>query len=304
MEGGVGAAHADVRAEVTTGKARRLRAFREHLLAFPPLGWTVVFFVLPALIIILYSLGEIDPLTYQVRFGWTLDNYAQIWDGLYREAIVRSLLLAFASTVGCLLLGFPVAYFMALQESRLQRILLVAIIVPFWTSFIVRTYAWVNALADNGPLADLLRTVGLLEGRLGLLYTPFSVAIGLTTSYLPLMILPLYVALERMDPSLRNAAADLGANARRTFRRVIIPLAAPGIVAGCLMVGIPSTGEFVVPAILGGGKTTMYGNVVSDQFLKSGDYPFGAALAAAFMALLTIVLVLLRSRTRNLEELV
>jgi spermidine/putrescine transport system permease protein len=180
--------------------------------------------------------------------------------------------------------------------------LLVAVLVPFWASFVVRTYALVNLLSDGGPVADALRAIGIGDGAPGIMYTPLAVAIGIVYSYLPLMILPLFVALERIDPSLLQASADLGASSFRSFRRVTLPLAVPGIVAGCVLVGIPATGEYVIPAILGGGKTLLVGNVIADQFLKVGDYPFGSALAVALVLALLAILVIARSRLRHAEE--
>jgi spermidine/putrescine transport system permease protein len=151
-------------------------------------------------------------------------------------------------------------------------------------------------------VADALKAIGIGDGAPGIMYTPFAVAIGIVYSYLPLMILPLFVALERINPSLLQASADLGASNFRSFRRVTLPLAAPGIVAGCVLVGIPATGEYVIPAILGGGKTLLVGNVIADQFLELGDYPFGSALAVALMLALMAVLVVVRSRLRNTED--
>jgi spermidine/putrescine transport system permease protein len=173
------------------------------------------------------------------------------------------------------------------------------VMVPFWTSFLVRTYAMTNMLGTGGPVDTVYGWLG--GGTLHVLYTPFAVGLGILYAYLPLMILPVFVALERIDPSLREAAFDLGANGRRTLRRVIIPLAMPGIVAGCILVGVPSTGEYVVPQILGGGKVLMYGNVVADQFQNTGDYPFGAALSASLMAVLTVVILVTRRAAARRE---
>jgi spermidine/putrescine transport system permease protein len=164
--------------------------------------------------------------------------------------------------------------------------------VPFWTSFLVRTYAMTNLLAKGGPVDTVWGWLG--GDPLNVLYTPWAVGLGILYSYLPLMILPLYVALERIDPAVREAAADLGASGWRTLRRVVIPLARPGILAGCILVGVPATGEYVVPVILGGGKTLMYGNVVAEQFQTVGNYPFGAALSITLMAALTVVVLVLR----------
>ncbi len=173
--------------------------------------------------------------------------------------------------------------------------------IPFWTSFVVRTYGIYNVISYNGPLYQLLHALGLVHGYLHLLFTPIGVGIGIVYTYLPLMILPLYVALERIDPAMLEAASDLGAEPDRVLRRVTLPLAVPGIIAGCILVAIPATGEYVIPQILGGGKTLMFGNVVSDQFLTLGDYPFGAALAVALTVVLMIVLMVLRSRSYKAE---
>lgn len=276
--------------------ARLVRGVLEHVLVLPSTGWTLLFFLIPLGIVVLYSFGTINPLTFKVSFGWTLDNYRQIGSSEYLTPLLRSLGVSLGATLGCLLVGFPTAYLLALQPARRQRLLLLAIMIPFWTSFVIRTYAWVNVLQNGGPLERLLRSLGLVHGPLNFLYTPGAITVGIAADYLPLMILPLYVALERIDPALREAAADLGANGRRTLRRVILPLATPGIVAGCIMVGIPSTGEYVVPAILGGGKTLMFGNVVADQFGVIGNYTFGSALSTVFMAAMTIVLLASRSK--------
>jgi spermidine/putrescine transport system permease protein len=251
-------------------------------LALPAFGWTAAFFLVPLGLLIAYSFGQIDIITFNVHWGWTLSSYSQVFQSLYLGAIERSLLLSTSATLACLLVGFPVAYYISLQRGRRQLMLLLAIIVPFWTSFLVRTYAMTNLLGYHWL------------GGGALLYTPIAVALGIFYSYLPLMILPLYVALERLDPSLREAAADLGAGGFSRLRRIILPLAMPGVIAGCILVGVPSTGEYVIPSILGGGKVLMYGNVVADQFQTTGDYPFGSALAVSLMALLTIVVLLVR----------
>jgi ABC-type spermidine/putrescine transport system permease subunit I len=273
------------------------------LLALPAFGWTVLFFLVPLAILTVYSFGQIDFVTLEIRFGWTLDNYVRITDDLYLSTIMRSLFLSVATTVACVVIGFPVAYYISQQKSSFQRLLVLAIMVPFWTGFLVRTYALVNLLSNGGPIEDIAHSLGLLDGALNLLYTPTSVAIGIIYGYLPLMILPIYVVLERIDPTLRDAAADLGASGRRIFRRIVIPLAKPGIIAGCIIVGIPATGEFVIPAILGGNKTLMYGNVVANQFLGVGDTPFGSALAVSLMGLLTVAILVLRRRVTTAEGL-
>jgi spermidine/putrescine transport system permease protein len=256
--------------------------------------------VAPLVLLVVYSFAQTDFLTFEIKYDWTLANYGNVFEGLYLDAILRSLALSASATLACLLVGFPVALTIAQAPGRWQLLLLLAVMVPFWTSFIVRTYGIFNLLGDSGPLSNLLSSIGLIEkGELGLLFSPVGVGIGIVYSYLPLMILPVYVALERIDRSVIDAAHDLGASPFRVLRRVILPLAKPGIAAGCILVGIPATGEYVIPQILGGGKTLMVGNVVADQFLAAGDYPFGSALAMVLTAIVLIVLAVLRRGERT-----
>ena len=267
-------------------------------LALPTAAYVVAFFIVPLVVIVVYSFARVSLVTFNISFDWNLDNYRQIHDPLYFDTLVRSVVLSIGATVGCLLLGFPLAYFISRQPRTWQRVLLVFVIVPFWTSFIVRTYATVNLLEEHGPLADLLQTLHVISGPLMILYTPRAVAIGIIYSYLPLMVLPIYVALERIDDELLAAAADLGASPQRVFRRVTLPLAFPGVAVGCVIVGIPAMGEYVIPEILGGGKTLMLGNVITDQFLTVGNIPFGSAIAVVLMALMAVVLLATRRFTR------
>jgi spermidine/putrescine transport system permease protein len=280
---------------------RAVRGLGRHVLAIPSLGWTALFFLAPLVLLVLYSFGTRNVLTFEVEFGWTLQNYSDVWHGLYIDALLRSLALSAAATFACLLIGFPVAYTIARAGRRMQLILLLLVMVPFWTSFVVRTYGVFNVIGDRGPLQQLLHTLGLVGTDIHLLFTPVGVGIGIVYTYLPLMILPLYVALERIDPALLEAANDLGARPWRTLLRVIVPLALPGIVGGCVLVGIPATGEYVIPQILGGGKTLMIGNVIADQFLEIGDFPFGAALAMVLTVIVMAILLLVRSRADSGE---
>lgn len=284
------------------GRLRRaLATLASHTLALPSVGWTVLFFFAPLALLLVYSFGSTNLLTYKVYFGWTLAHYGGIFEGLYLETVLRSFALSIAATIGCLLVGFPVALTISRTHRRAQSALLLAVMIPFWTSFVVRTYGIYNVISDNGPLYQLLHALGLVNGYIHLLFTPAGVAIGMLYTYLPLMILPLYVALERIDPATLEAASDLGASPWSVLRRVVLPLALPGIVAGCILVGVPATGEYVVPQILGGGKTLMVGNVISEQFLSIGDYPFGSALATGLTVVLMIALMLLNSRARRAE---
>ncbi len=223
------------------------RGSSRHLLALPTFGWTLLFFVAPLSILLLYSFGQMNLITFDVNFGWTLDNYRQLNHSLYLHTVVRSVLLSLGATLGCLVIGYPVAYTLSKQQGRTQTLLLIGVMIPFWTSFVVRTYAWVNLLQNGGPVENVLHALHLSHGSLNVLYSPTAVWIGILYSYLPLMILPLFVALERIDPGLTHAASDLGASGLRAFRRVTLPLSMPGVIAGCILVGVPATGEYVIP---------------------------------------------------------
>jgi spermidine/putrescine transport system permease protein len=270
------------------------RRLARHLLLLPTGVWIAIFFLGPLVLLALYSFGQENLITLNVSLKWTLGNYRELGNPIYRSTLLRSLQLSAETTVACAILGFPLAYLISRCRGRLQWFLLGAVIVPFWTSFLVRTYSWVNILQTFGPLDTLARELGLTRSHINVLYTPTAVGIGIVYSYLPLMILPIYVALERVDDGLLEAAADLGAGGFRTFRRVVLPLATPGLIAGMIIVGVPAAGEFVIPEILGGGKTLMIGNIVANQFLELSNYPFGAALAMSLMVVLMIAVFSLR----------
>jgi spermidine/putrescine transport system permease protein len=262
-------------------------------LLLPTLVITALCFVIPLCLIAVYSFGTVNQVNFDVYFGWTTQNYRDFTSTLYLHTLARSVVLSVSTTLACAVLGFIFAYYISRQPPRVQRLLLVAVIVPFWTSFIVRTYAWVDLLQNLGPVDRFARALGL-HGHIDLLYTPYSIGIGILYSYLPLMILPIYVSLERIDPALYDAAADLGATPFRQFRRVVLPHAVPGLIAGIIIVGVPALGEYVIPEILGGGKTLMAGNLLASQFLETGNYPFGSALAVTVMVVLMVFLFLLR----------
>jgi spermidine/putrescine transport system permease protein len=244
--------------------------------------------------IAVYSFGQVSFVTFNVYFGWTATNYADIANAIYLPTLVRSLALSASTTAACAVVGFPLAYFISRQPPRWQAVLLGLVMIPFWTSFLVRTYAWIDLLQNGGPLDGFFHSLGLYQGHLNFLYTTGSVGLGIVYDYLPLMVLPIYVALERIDPALLDAGADLGANGWRVFRRVVLPLGLPGVIAGSIIVGIPATGEYVIPEILGGGKTLMLGNVLANQFLNVGNYAFGSAVAMSLAAVMLLTLVAFR----------
>jgi ABC-type spermidine/putrescine transport system permease subunit I len=289
---GLGRVQVGVSEDASLGARWRGWTAPRQLLLLPSLVWFVAFFLAPLVLIAVHSFGQISLVTFRMRFGWTLQNYRDIADPIYFRTLLRSLELSVATTLLTLLLGFPMAYFLSRQSSGWQKFGLLAIIVPFWASFVVRTYSLVNLLENGGPVDDLARRLHLITGHLDFLYSAGSIGAGMVYTYLPLMILPIYVALERIDPEQLDAAADLGANGASMFRRVVLPLGMPGVIAGSVIVGISATGEYVIPEILGGGKTLMLGNIVADQFLNVGNYPFGSAIAMSLLGLLVVLMIL------------
>ena len=251
--------------------------------------WAAVLFVAPFAIVLAYSL-----LTRGVYGGlelpWTSENYRRLLDPLYGAILLRSFLMAAAATAVCLVAGFPAALFIA-RAGRHRNLYLQLVILPFWTSFLVRTYAWLFLLRDTGLINTVLQSLHLIREPLPLLYNDGAVLLGLVYGYLPFMVLPLYATLERLDPALAEAAADLGAGPWTTLWRVTVPLAAPGIRAGSVLVFIPCLGAYLTPDLLGGGRTVMVGNLVQNQFTTARDWPFGAAVSMLLMALVTLLVV-------------
>jgi spermidine/putrescine transport system permease protein len=221
---------------------------------------------------------------------WTGENYARLFDPLYGAVLWRSLLMAATATVLCLLLGFPLALFLSRARKR-RGLYLFLVILPFWTSFLVRTYAWLFLLRDTGLVNTALLAAGLIHQPLPLLYNNGAVLLGLVYGYLPFMVLPLYATLERLDHGLLEAAADLGAKPLATLGRVVIPLSAPGIRAGLILVFIPCVGAYLTPDLLGGGKTVMIGNLVQNQFTTARDWPFGSAVSLALMGVVVLLVI-------------
>ncbi len=257
-------------------------------------------FLAPLTIICAYSL-----LTRGAYFGlgrpWTIDNYTRVFDALYAQVFLRSFVLAGVATLLCLALGLPLAMFIA-QSGKRRNLYLNLVILPFWTSFLVRLYAWIFLLRDTGLVNSALQSLGIIKAPLPMLYNDGAVILGLVYGYLPFMVLPLYATLERLDPFLMEASADLGARPWATFTRVVLPLCAPGIRAGAVLVFIPCLGAFLVPDLLGGGKSIMIGNVVQNQFTTARDWPFGSALSLVLMAIVMLLLLGLLGR-RNQELL-
>jgi spermidine/putrescine transport system permease protein len=283
-------------------RAQRSAVAEPRLLLAPAWAWYVVFFVVPLCFVAVYSLA-INKGFFSVKFGVSTEQFVRFWDPIYLKIYWDTFVMALTGTIGCLLIGYPFAYFLATRVTKWKTILLLLMIVPFWTSLLIRTYSWALILNERGPLSDLLQSLNVIAQPLNILYTPFAVWIGVVYDYLPLMVFPLYVALERMDRSLIEASRDLGAGKWTTFRKVTLPLTMPGIMTGCLLTFIPMTGEYVVPAILGGAKSFLVGSLVANEVLTSIDYPFGAALSMVLIIILLVVIfTYLRVLGRRAEE--
>ena len=277
-----------------------------------PYGWLVLFFVLPFLILLRISVTDMGagvdpfaPVIEHVDGAWRLvlkvQNYLSIFHDsaqgsagtgrtVYIDAYFTSLKYAFLTTVLCLGLGYPFAYFLARARPAVRPVLLMLVMLPFWTSFLLRVYAWKGILADQGVLNNLLMGLGLIQEPIAMLYTDVSMLVGMTYVYCPFMILPLYANLVKMDQRLVEAAHDLGASGWQTFWLITVPLSRSGIVAGCMLVVIPALGEFVIPSLLGGAENIMIGRVVWDEMFSSNNWPRAAALAVVMIVVILVPL--------------
>lgn len=243
--------------------------------------------------------GELTPEAY-VAFLFERDLMGRLeLNPDYLQIFFRSFWLSGLTTVPALLVGFPTALFIALQPQPVRNVLVFLVTVPFWTNLLVRNYAWILLLRNNGLIDGALRDLGVIDQPLNVLYTPLAIMVGLTYSFLPFMVLPIFASLEKLDLRLVEAAYDLGADRRRALTRVIIPLALPGIVAGCILVFIPCLGAYVTPVLLGGGKSLMIGNLIQGQFGAARNWPFGAALSFALLAIVLLAMLVYVLRFRR-----
>ena len=283
-------------------------------LALPYL-WLLLFFLAPFVIIFKISLADplvalppFTPLIDWAAEGWqrihvTVDNYLFLFqDGYYAIIYISSIKLAAISTLLCLLLGYPMAYFIARSPVRRKNLLLLGIILPFWISFLLRVYAWIGLLNSNGVINNLLLWLGVIDQPLALIYNDFAVYLGIVYSYLPFMILPLYASLEKQDLDLQDAAADLGAKPWQTFLDVTLPLSRPGIIAGCMLVFIPAIGEYIIPALLGGSDTLMIGRALWDEFFINRDWPVASAVSVVLLLILVVPMMWFQRTQSKAEE--
>ena len=281
-----------------------------------PYLWLVLFFLIPFAIV--FKISFSDPIVAQPpftplfdqsqnflnRFQGSLNNYLFLLeDNLYWVSYLRSIKVAFISTIFCLLLGYPMAYYIAQSAPTKRNVLLMLIILPFWTSFLLRVYAWMGILSTNGIINSVLLWIGMIDEPIQMLYTNFAVYLGIVYTYLPFMILPLYANLERLDLNLHDAAADLGGKPLQVFRDITLPVSLPGIIAGSLLVFIPAMGEFVIPALLGGLDSLMIGRTLYDEFFVNRDWPLASAVATILLLILVLPMVLFqRTQAKSAEE--
>jgi spermidine/putrescine transport system permease protein len=259
---------------------------RDAILLVPGLGWLVLFFAVPLVIIFIVSLGARDQFGGVLMGSPSLRNYVRALEPDFLPTVVNSFKYALATTILSIAIAYPMAYFIARYGGRRKALLLVLVMLPFWTSWVIRTYAWMILLRDNGVVNSVLEVVGL--GPFQMLNTDLAVVLGMTYGFLPFTILPLYVAIDRLDPALVHAARDLYASGRSAFIHVTLPLTMPGVVAAAILTFIPTMGDFVTPDLLGGAQTTTVAKVIQTLFLSAKDWPFGAALGF-LMIVITIV---------------
>ena len=290
---------ADVATPEFERAAERAASRRGFLLALPTYAYLLVFFVVPLGIVLIYSFATRNRIGGTDLSGWNLEAYRKLGEPIVRDIIFRSIWLAVLTTLICLVLAYPFAYYLATRRPVVRNLMLVFVMIPFWTNFLVRTYAWRVLLGREGVVSEATDLVGL--GSREYLFTRTGVVIGLVYGFLPFMILPLYASIERIDVGLIEASRDLYASGWQTFRRVLLPLSMPGVIAGSVLVFVPSLGAYVTPEILGGAKTTLLGSYIVTQFLTARNWPVGASLSFVLMAaMLGATLIYFRSGARNL----
>jgi spermidine/putrescine transport system permease protein len=287
-------------AEVATirdraGKHRRLvpRGLAGPLLVSPMAFWMLAFFLVPLILIVLYSFGTQSVYESGVHLGFDLEWYKKILtEPANRKAFLLTVEMVIINTLGCLVIGYPLAYFISVKSGKRKTLFVLLVMLPFWTSFLIRTYSWITILGNGGLLNRFLNTVGIVDGNLNIMYTQSAVYMGLIYDYLPFMVLPLFVGIEKIHKSLYEASKDLGAGKWTTLMKVTIPLSMPGIFAGCMLTAIPTTGEFVIPAILGGGKVVVWGWLIYEEFTAGRNWPMGSALSNVLLLFMLLIIAL------------
>ncbi|HIS47742.1 MAG TPA: ABC transporter permease [Candidatus Scybalocola faecigallinarum] len=253
-------------------------------LTYPYVIWSALMIVVPLLLIALYAFTTDGNVVKKVSF--TLENFAKIIEPTYLNVFWKSIKMGAITTVICLVVGYPLAYIISKCKEEVQGLLILVVTIPTWINMLLRTYAWMNLLADNGIINNLLSKLGI--GPLTMMYTDFSVILGMVCNFLPFMIIPIHTSLSKMDHSLIEAAYDLGADPVQTFRKIILKLSMPGVINGCMMVFLMSISTFVIPKLLGGGQYVLVGNLIENQFISVGDWNFGSAISLLLAAIILI----------------
>jgi len=268
-----------------------LRRLKGYFLILPTFLFELVFFVVPLVIVFVYSFSKVDAFG-RIVFEFTLQNYLNVLTVEFTRTILRTLGIAALSTLCCLVLGYPIAYYIGFKEKRYQSLLIMLIIIPFWLSFVARTYSIISIFSTNGILNQILDLLGFAGERPQWLYTWYSVVFGMVYNYLPMMVLPIYASVEKLNPQYLEAAQSLGASPVKVFFKVTLPLTLPGVFAGSILVFIPSVGEFLIPELLGGIEWYMIGNHLWIIFLTMGNYPLGSALSIVLITLVLLITLL------------
>jgi spermidine/putrescine transport system permease protein len=279
--------------------AEREERRRGLFMALPAYIYLFLFFAIPFGIVVVYSFATRTRTGGTTLSGWNVDSYGRLSEQIVRDVLTRSISLALLTTVLCLVIAYPFAYYMTTVSPTARNLMLVFVMIPFWTNFLVRNYAWRLILANDGPFSNTTEFLGL--GERNILFSQSAVVLGMVYSFLPFMILPLYASIERIDHGFVEASRDLYANGRQTFMKILLPLSMPGVVAGSILVFVPSLGAYVTPDILGGGKNVLLGSYIVTQFGTARNFPFGASLSVVLMVvMLTATIGYFRSGGRNL----
>jgi ABC-type spermidine/putrescine transport system permease subunit I len=289
-----------VRAAGPARRPRRRGRVSDHLFAAVPSLWLFIFFIAPLGFTVAYSFGHSSFGT--VTLGFSLDNYATALSGFYAQSFLRTLQFAATGCALCLAVAYPTAYFIARQAGRARNLALILVLVPYFTSFLIRVMSWQILLARSGPIETVLRALHLTDAPLDIMDTQTAVFIGMVYAYLPIAIVPLVIVLQRIPQSLVEAARDLGASPWRTFWHVVLPLSRPGIATTVLLTGVPMLGELVIPSLLGGERGVLIGQAISSQYLNSQNYSLGSAMAVLVLLAVAIIVALLARLTRGFAE--
>lgn len=267
-------------------------------LSIPYAVWSLVFSIAPIIIIAIYSFCSRSPYG-KIIYEFTLEHYRNFMEPIYLNVLLRSIILATISTIACLIIAYPMAMIISRSPLKRRNILIMLFVLPLWTNFLLRTYAWMGVLRDNGLINQALIALGIIDQPLKLLYTTGSVAMGMVYNFLPFMVLPIYSVLSKIDESLIEAAKDLGATSSQVFFKVIFPLSLPGVISGVIMVFMPAVSTFVISDLLGGGQTILLGNLIQNQFLGARNWQFGSAIS---MIMIVLILITMAASSKYKDE--